>query len=494
MASVITLNKHSYSIRRRLTLLLLGSVGALVLIANLALSIIVSTRLQAEYDVSLLAKARALVTLTEQDLEGVELDFADEFMPEFNAPESPEYFQLWLQDDTLERSNSLGYGEDDTPLENFEALAYHDLPRFSTSSGEPRFRDLMLPDGRSGRLVQIDFLPQIDEDEQELHGEFQRHPATLVVAREREQLNVLLHSLHGVLFAISAFLIALIVLVVRFAVRSSLKPLKDIREQVEQLDADSLDSRLQPRRPTLELDAVITQFNALLNRLEAAFRRERQFSSDVAHELRTPLAELRNLSEVALRWPEDSAMVEDFLKEILGATLQMERIVINLLALARCEKGLEIVEKTEVDVASLVDAAWSRVLPEAQEKQLVFQREGAPTLKVCTSRDQLELILNNLFSNAVTYSPAGGAVSCSVTKNGNTLQLSVANRAEHLESDDLPLVFDRLWRKDPARAGGHHAGLGLTLVKAYAESLKLAIQVALEPDQIFRITLSGAVR
>ena len=83
---------------------------------------------------------------------------------------------------------------------------------------------------------------------------------------------------------------------------------------------------------------------------------------------------------------------------------------------------------------------------------------------------------------------------CTVAKNGNAWALTIANRAEHLEANDLPLMFDRLWRKDPARTGGYHAGLGLALVKAYAAQVKLTVQVALEPDRIFRITLSGVVK
>ena len=158
-----------------------------MVVANLILGIVVSHHLQADYDTSLLAKARALVALTEHEPEGVELEFADEFMPEFEATENPEYFQLWLDNGTvLNRSHPLGYREDGTSLSGAEALQYQDLPQLAPRSEQPRFHDLGLPDG-----------------------------------------------------------------VVHIVVGSGLRPLQDIREQVERLDVDSLHTRLTMCHPTI---------------------------------------------------------------------------------------------------------------------------------------------------------------------------------------------------------------------------------------------------
>jgi signal transduction histidine kinase len=455
--------------------LLLGGVATVLLIGNLVVYSIISARLEVQYDQSLLAKARALVTLTKQDRDGVELDFADEFMPEFAAIDRPEYFQIWLEDGTL--------------LERSKSLRADDLLRGQVAE-EPRFVDMTLPDGRAGRRVEVAFLPQIEE--KALRGVLPQQHALLTVARDREQLDAAQSEVRWSLLIIGALVLALTALVVRFAVGAGLRPLDTIRSQVEQLDAESLTARLRVARPPVELDAIIIQFNALLDRLEAAFHRERQFSADLAHELRTPLAELRSLAEVGMRWPDDKALVQDFFNDVLGAAMQMEQIVINLLALARCEKGLEAIEKTELDLVPLVDAAWQRVAPQARDRRLAFRSESPPSFRVYTAQVQWELILNNLFSNAVSHSPAGSTVTCT-TVYDDFLRLSVANRAEHLGIDDLPRLFDRFWRKDPARTGGYHAGLGLTLVKAYAEQLELKIDVALEPEQVFRITLSGRV-
>lgn len=480
------------SIHGRLTLWLFAGTGLLLLGAGLALDQFISQRLQQDYDEVLLAKAQALVILTEQENGEAEIDFADEFMPEFDADENPGYFQLWLSgNEVLERSRS---------------LRDNDLTRFENRVGEPRFADVELPDGRRGRSVQIDFIPQIDEDED---GEESTEPettqetlteddsplleASLVLALGREKLDEFLDTIHLTLLTTGLITMILIVLLVRHTVRRGLVPLDDIRAQLIEMDAEALSTRLHMPQRTEELEELVAQFNGMLERLQSAFNRERQFSADVAHELRTPLAELRSLAEVGGQWPEDAELARDFFGEVLAASRQMERMVVNLLALARCEKGMEVVDLARHDLITLVDAAWKRASPDADAKQLTFHRSGPDNLAVETSRDQFELILNNLFSNAITYSPAGSDIHCEIKTSGNSFGLSVTNRAEHLEPGDLPRLFDRLWRKDAARTGDHHAGLGLTLVKTYAQQLQLRISTQLPGGDTFCISLQGLI-
>ncbi|MFO1352725.1 MAG: ATP-binding protein [Gammaproteobacteria bacterium] len=465
----------NHSIRRRITAWLLVGIGLVLLTMALLLKAILDRRMQSEYDQTLLAKANVLATITTQEDKGVEFDFTDAFMPEFEASQNPEYFQLW--------------GGHDVVLARSSSLAERDLPRFAEWTEGARIADLTLPDGRAGRRVEVDFLPRLDEEV--TPGSLEPERVVLVVAREREQLDARLWTLHWILLGTVALVMGLIVLIVRIAVGVGLRPLDEIRTQLAGLGADSLHSRLRPRQRIEELAAMIDQFNALLDRLEVAFQRERQFSSDVAHELRTPLAELRSLAEVGGRWPEDKAMVEGFFQDILAATEQLERIVVNLLMLARCEEGREAIDSAELDLAASSASAWRRVLGQAQAKRLTFHYEGPPSVIVRSARDAFDLILNNLFTNAVAYSPDGDSIRCTVRNGDGSLQLSIANRAEHLTQEDLPKLFDRFWRKDPARTGGQHAGLGLPLVKAYAKLLGLTVSVALEPGQIFRITLTG---
>ena len=460
------------SIRRRLIVPLLLGSSLLILAAGLLLSGWVSRRLLSELDHSLLAKARALVTLTGQEAGEVEIDFADEHMPEFSVEAEPEYFELWLADGTV--------------LERSESLGSHDLPRFPGLAKEPRFRDARLPDGRPGRLVEIDFVPQLGDDDSHWAEKLldptaplpagHLRAAVLVTARSRQELNALVRSLYAVSIGVAALLASALGLLVHVSVRRGLRPLDDISRQVETLDAERLDTRVRMQPETLELAPVVERLNALLARLQVAFERERRFSSDIAHELRTPIAELRSLAEVGARWPEDRESVRSFFEDVQAIARQMETLVVNLLSLARCDSGLERLETAEVELRDLIEETWSRFAPEAEKKGLAFAFAAGPPVTVVSDRGKLSLILSNLFSNAVAYSPAGSTVSCSVDEAG----IMVANPAPLLEPGDLPHLFERFWRKDAARTGSLHAGLGLPLAKACAEVLGWGVGAEVE--------------
>lgn len=469
---------HPPSIERRLRRTTLVAVCGVLLIAFLVLNYVVVHWIASEFDRAQLAKASALVTLTKQHGDRVELHFADEFMPEFEAPLNPEYFQVWLENgDTLERSRS---------------LRPNDLPRPALTRPRHAFFDITLPDGRAGRAVEIVFLAQIEDKENRTILNMPRQQQlAMVVARERVSLNRSLWLVQFSLLTAVLVMAALIAWAVKHAVSIGLKPLHEIGLRMRKLDADQLHNRLEVGTQPHELQPLIAQFNGLLERLELSFQREQRFSADVAHELRTPVAELYNLAEVATRWPEDRQASTAFFHDVLGASKQMQRIINNLLALARCEKGNFNLDYQPVELSALIDSAWLRVHKEAQEKSIRFVRQGEPTLQVYTSVNELELILNNIFSNAVAYSSPHSDILVSIVANGGSATLSTCNIAENLTHEDLNKMFDRLWRKDPFRNGEHHAGLGLPLVKAYAHALNLNVVAALDNDGRFCLSINS---
>lgn len=230
------------------------------------------------------------------------------------------------------------------------------------------------------------------------------------------------------------------------------------------------------------------------DRLAINYEREQQFTADVAHELRTPLSELRSMAEVALKWPDEEEITKDFFQDTLDATMQMQQIVNNLLALARCERGLVSLTHTQLNLSDEIFAAWQRHEEDASAKQIALIEEGVEDDVVITSSlAEFSLILNNLFSNAIEYSPAGTSITVAVQKEGKgTYKLSLKNvSSERLSAQDLSSLFVRLWRKDPARSSEKHAGLGLSLVKAYAELLGYVVHAELDTDNYFVITISN---
>lgn len=509
-------NGAAASLQSRLTRILLIGCGTLFLLTGLVLNHFVERWMRADFDRALAGQAQALISLTEQTEGVVEFDFVEDLMPEFGEAEDEEsdeedwdeedgseaedeeetdaaYFQLWIDaDQTFERSPSLDGAN---------------LARDVERSTKVRFRDVTLPSGEPGRQIQIDFVPQVEEPEDEIDeatGLDRNEPgitgldptaegadyrvATLVVARSTEALAERIFLFRWTLAGSGLLLLLLLAALIHFSVRSGLRPLRQVTAQVESLGADRLNQRIDSATPR-EIEPLVSRINELLARLQAAFDRERRFSSDVAHELRTPIAELRSLAEVGGRWPDDRIAVRQFFGDTRAIAEQMEQMVTQLLVVARTEAGIETAEIERIDLASRVDAALHLHEAAAAQRELSLESDVARDLWLDTDDGKLELILHNLLGNAVTYSPEGATVrvDASLTPGGR-LDLTVANESDHLEAADLPHLFDRFWRKDEARATPGSSGMGLALVKGLCDLMGVEIEPTLDGG-VFRLAL-----
>lgn len=467
-----------YSIEGQISKRVVLLIALLLLSSVFIVNTLITSWLENEYDGMLESKASVLVTLVKDMPEGVEFDFADEFMPEFESLENPEYFQLWLDGpEVFERSHSLKNNE---------------LPYLNLQQTGMMFQDLVLEDGRHGRMIQITFIPQIPADKDRTPEKLaSQKQMTMAVARERENLDKMIYSVHVFSFVSTLIILVIINYLVKYSVRNSLKPLFFMKEQIKCLGSGNLDLRLNVKNSPDELKELIAQFNELLTRLEQSFLRERQFSSDVAHELRTPIAELRSMSEIGLKWPEDTNLVKEFYSGIKDASHQLQSIVNNLLALARCEQGNINLEPKDILLNKFIDEFWPQYKNLAQHKNLQLINNIPATMKIITSPVEFGLIISNLISNAISYSPDNSEVVFDIKDNEDSVALVISNIAEQLDQSDLDVMFDRLWRKSKSRSSSQHAGLGLSLVKAYAELIGLKITTNLSDKKLISINIDG---
>ena len=441
---------------------------------------LVADRLRLDFDQTLVDKARALATLAEQTDQGLQMDFDDALMPEFSVAPRREYFELWAADGAVvRRSQSLGAGS---------------LPRSPALRDTPALRDFELPDGRAGRLVEISFVPlREDESEPGSSGESEPPPsheaagegAVLVLARGRDLLERLVAEVFAIYLGIAALLALAITVLVRGVLTRGMRPLAEVATAVAAIDTEHLSQRLTLQPAVAELAPIVDRLNELLAVLEAAFARERRFSADVAHELRTPVAELRSLAEVGRRWPSGAKVAAAFFADAQAIAEQMERVVEQLLDMSRAEAGIEPVSLQEVAIAGLAEGVWAGLAGEAAARRLRLAWSVPPQMTVTTDRAKLALILGNLLENAVRYCPEGAEIELRAAEGeAGGWWLEVANPAPHLDAEDLPRLFDRFWRKDPARADGRHAGLGLPLARSLARLLGITVSAELAADHV----------
>ena len=458
------------SIQRRLSLML-GTICCLLWGAgSLAAYLAVRAGLISEFDLALKTDIQALSNMTEQSEAGFKFDSTDEFMPKFQREDHPDYFQLWEPDgSTLYRSPSLEEGRD--------------LPQRFGTLGSPKFWNVALPDGSNGRAVGIRFAPKEDDDTPRTPGAPPlTKEVTLVAGFHRAELDNRLHYLGTVLLLVGIALASATALTVNGTVRRGLRPLSTLAQRAETIDASSLQLRFPTENVPSELLPIAQRLNDLLARLEASFARERRFSADVAHELRTPIAELRALAEVALRWPDDANPAA--LKEVLNIALQMESIATGLINLARCEGSLLTLHSERVPLRALFEEAYQPLEAKARAKKLTIDLDVPQDACWYTDRSTLRSIISNLLSNAVNHTEPATSVGARVERNGAGERLLISNASKDLAPDDIPHLFERFWQRDAARSSPDHCGLGLALAKAYAQSLGMKLDAKLNHAEI----------
>jgi two-component system sensor histidine kinase QseC len=456
------------SIRRRLTVRLLATVLVLFIASSLLLYTYVRARLTREYDATLAARARAVASLIQFDpKDGLEYGATDQDLAEYRPDENPIFFQVWRDDGTtIARSPSL-----ENHAFTFTPVYYQTV------------QALTLPNGRSGRVLWLQTLPRVEE-ENRTAAAGKVPPITLAIAQEPRELNSTLQVLASALAIAALLLSAGAALVVTLTVRRSLAPLDRLARQADSIGPDSLDYQFPLSDLPAELRPIASRLNALLDRLREAFTRERRFTADVAHELRTPVAELRSLAEVALKWPDDADHLANY-REILGTARQMEALITRLLSIARCDAGKQSIKRQTFDLCDIIRESWKshEKIPLTLTHTIAWDIPS--TAPIQSDRAMVLAMIDNLLSNAVTYTPPLGKIRVSISNKPTGVHLSITNSCHDISPHDLPHLLEPFWRKDPSRSSRDHCGLGLTLVAAYAKSLDLNFKIDLPEPHTF---------
>jgi two-component system phosphate regulon sensor histidine kinase PhoR len=218
----------------------------------------------------------------------------------------------------------------------------------------------------------------------------------------------------------------------------------------------------------------------------------RDFVANVSHELRTPLTAIKGYAEALLDDPDDADARERFLDIIHRHATRMERLVKDLLRLARLDAGQESVEMVPTDVAGLLRGIANDFEPMAAQKQQTIEvAVSAEAGTLMTDAAKLHDIARNLIENAVNYTPDSGAIDVSASVLEGRFQLTVADTGHGIAPDDLGRVFERFYRVDKSRTRPGGTGLGLSIVKHLVHVLDGEVTVSNQEGggALFTVTL-----
>lgn len=251
----------------------------------------------------------------------------------------------------------------------------------------------------------------------------------------------------------------------------ALRPVDEITGLARNISDQDLSQRLDLKLPNDELGRLAATFNAMLDRLEASFTRQRQFTADAAHELRTPLALLQTQIEIALEQPR-SADADQAVLESLAADLErLSRLSAALLALARGDaQGIELTLEP-VDLPALLEVIRDQYIPLADDAGVEIALDTEP-VTITADQDRLIQILVNLIDNALRHSPPNTTITLGAEPTPTGARLWVQDEGPGIAPEHLPHLFNRFYRIDPGRtrATSDGIGLGLSITQMLAEA------------------------
>lgn len=432
--------------------------GILIFGIYLAIDLSLDSWVDEQFDKALVNKSNYLKSLVKSQDQQIELEFDDEFMPEFSDEDDPQYFQLWLGDATVERSRSLA------------AYPNVNLKREKLPLNTTHLIDVRLPNGEPGRAVISHF-----KDDDDFHIP---HPIYLTIYEPTasvEKFLVIIDTLLVVTFFLSIFLMRTIAVSI---VERGLKPLAHLNQQIQKLDVnrgsewvghEPIDA---PQTLYEEVEPIRREINAYIEANSQLIASEKRLTGDIAHELKTPIAEMISLSEVHINFPHDERIGKTYKHDMLTISLRMKKIVDNLLLLQRSASvsltpQYEVIEIEDLLLQAMQDLRFKfpllqqRIKVDCQLKTIVADHFCIYT------------ILSNLLDNALYYSAENTLVELAFypmkeqgAHSQTRAEIKIRNQLKRpLTEADKRHLLEPLYQADSSRTRNDRHGLGLSIIR-----------------------------
>jgi two-component system, OmpR family, heavy metal sensor histidine kinase CusS len=318
------------------------------------------------------------------------------------------------------------------------------------------------------------------------------HTITIQIAIDVSQKEAFLARFRLVFWVIVVGTLAIFPLVGYQIARQGIRPVEEMAATARRISSTHLGERILAEGYPFELASLAGTFNEMLDRLEDSFDRISKFSADIAHDLRTPVNNIRGEAEVALARARGVDEYRDALESSLEEAVRLSDLIGNLLFLARAESPLAHLRRERVDVAELLDGVQEYYEASAADGGICLStRFGDEPVIAEVDRTLMQRAVGNLVSNAVAHTQSGGSVVIAASSESAVVRIEVTDTGIGIPPEALPRVFDRFFRVDPSRSqvsGG--TGLGLAIVQGIMLLHGGKVEIASQPGKGTRVVLS----
>src|SRR5882724_3371062 len=312
------------------------------------------------------------------------------------------------------------------------------------------------------------------------------------IRNERQDYDILIgHSILSELQELRRFLLKQIMdgLFILFAgliighllISHAIRPINSISDAAVKISAGDLSQRINVAEAESELGQLASVLNSTFARLESAFAQQKQFASDAAHELRTPVSVILTQTQTTLNREREAKDYKETVEACQRAAQRMKKLISALLELARLDAGQEHVKRKRLDFKQTVHDCIEMIRPIAEEHGLKLVSELS-SIEITGDSGRLSQVVTNLLTNAIQYNKPRGEIRAKLESQSGLTVLTVGDTGQGISPLDLPHVFKRFYRGDKSRTGASNSGLGLAICKAIIAAHGGTIEVASEED------------
>ncbi|WP_394219843.1 HAMP domain-containing sensor histidine kinase [Thermoanaerobacter kivui] len=286
----------------------------------------------------------------------------------------------------------------------------------------------------------------------------------IVIAQSLNLMDIAMKNLFGIFTIIIPILIGIAILGGIIISNKALKPISHMTKVAREISVGDLSKRLNLPYTNDEIGNLAQTFDMMIEKLENSFKRQKQFTHDASHELRTPIAVIQTQAESALNGTGTKEEYKKALQVILEEAKHMSKLVHDLLFLARSDSNAEKLTIENLNFSELIEGIVNELAPLAENNGLILKIIKNDPSYIRGDQTRIIQLFYNLIDNAIKYTPAGGKVEISVENAGKFIKTSIKDTGIGIPEEHLPHIFERFYRVDKARtrkSGG--SGLGLSI-------------------------------